>query len=77
MKLIGIVLARKNSQRLKNKNNYVIQNKKMINHTLDLLNISKNFFTNVIVSTDDKKILNSKKKVFKIHFFKKTKNICH
>ena len=63
MKLIGIVLARKNSQRLKNKHHCVIQNKKMINHTLDLLDISKNFFTNVIVSTDDKKILDSKKSI--------------
>ena len=73
MKLIGIVLARKNSQRLKNKHHYVIQNKKMINHTLDLLNISKNFFTNVIVSTDDKKILNSKKKYQKFIFLKRPK----
>ena len=73
MKLIGIVLARKNSQRLKNKHHYVIQNKKMINHTLDLLNISKNFFTNVIVSTDDKKILNSKKKYPKFIFLKRPK----
>ena len=29
MKLLGIILARKNSQRLKNKHHYVIQNKKM------------------------------------------------
>ena len=73
MKLLGIILARKNSQRLKNKHHYVIQNKKMINHTLDLLNISKNFFTNVIVSTDDKKILNSKKKYPKFIFLKRPK----
>ena len=73
MKLLGIVLARKNSQRLKNKHHYLIQNKKMINHTLDLLDISKNFFTNVIVSTDDKKILDSKKKYSKFIFLKRPK----
>ena len=73
MKLLGIVLARKNSQRLKNKHHYVIQNKKMINHTFDLLNKSKNFFANIIVSTDDKKILNSKKKYSKFIFLKRPK----
>tara|TARA_B100001057_G_scaffold457448_1_gene505735 strand:- start:690 stop:1394 length:705 start_codon:yes stop_codon:yes gene_type:complete len=73
MKLLGIVLARKNSQRLKNKHHCVIQNKKMINHTLDLLDVSKNFFANVIVSTDDKKILDSKKKYTKFIFLKRPK----
>jgi len=73
MKLLGIVLARKNSQRLKNKHHCIIQNKKMINHTLDLLNKSKIFFSNIIVSTDDKKILNSKKKYSKFIFLKRPK----
>ena len=44
MKILSLVLARKNSQRLKNKHHCTIENKKMINHTLDLLDNSKNFF---------------------------------
>ncbi len=73
MKLLGIVLARKNSQRLKNKHHYIIQNKKMIYHTFDLLNKSKKFFIDVIVSSDDEKILNAKKKYSKFIFFKRPK----
>ena len=61
MKILSLVLARKNSQRLKNKHHCTIENKKMINHTLDLLDNSKNFFFDVIVSTDDERILNTKK----------------
>jgi len=73
MKLIGIILARKNSQRLKNKHHCIIQNKKMINHTFDLLNNLKNSFIDIIVSTDDKKILNVKKKYPKFIFLKRPK----
>ena len=60
MKILSLVLARKNSQRLKNKHHCTIENKKMINHTLDLLDNSKNFFFDVIVSKYER-ILNTKK----------------
>ena len=42
----------------------------MINHTLDLLDNSKNFFFDVIVSTDDERILNTKKKYPNFIFLK-------
>ncbi len=71
MKILSLVLARKNSQRLKNKHHCTIENKKMINHTLDLLDNSKNFFFDIIVSTDDERILNTKKKYPNFIFLKR------
>ena len=63
MKLLAIVLARKNSKRLKNKHHLLIGNKSMIEYTFDFLN-NLNFFENIIVSTDDKKILSKVKKKY-------------
>jgi len=61
MKILAVILARKNSKRLKNKHHLKLGNKSLINHTFDLL--KKNLiFENIIVSTDDEKILNVVKK---------------
>jgi CMP-N-acetylneuraminic acid synthetase len=61
MKILAIVLARKNSKRIKNKNLVKVNKKKLIEYTFDLL--KNNFlFERVLVSTDDKKIIHLAKK---------------
>ena len=56
MKILAIVIARKGSKRLKNKHHLLLNKKKIICHTLDLLKQFKNF-EDVIVSTNDKEII--------------------
>ena len=72
MNLVGIVLARKNSKRLKKKKNLLIKKKKLINYTLDLLKRSKNF-SNIVISTDDEKIFKIAKKYPKFIVLKRPK----
>lgn len=57
-KILALVLARKNSTRLKNKNILILKNKPLINWTLDFLKKKKinKYFTDVFVSTDSLKI---------------------
>ena len=62
MKNLGIILARKNSQRLKNKNILKIKNLKLIEFTI-IAAIKSKKFKKIIVSSDDEKILNLKKKI--------------
>ena len=61
MKILAVIIGRKNSKRLKNKHHLLIKNKKVINYTLDLLKNFK-YFSKTIVSTDDKKIIQLIKK---------------
>ncbi len=74
MKILAVVIGRKNSKRLKNKHHLLIEKKKVINYTLDLLKQSKKF-TNIIVSTDDKKIIELTKKYPKFIPLKRPKNL--
>ncbi|CAO6124242.1 NeuA CMP-N-acetylneuraminic acid synthetase [Candidatus Pelagibacterales bacterium] len=59
-KILALVLARKGSIRLKNKNNLKLHNKPLIQWTFDKLNKKeiRKLFTNVLVSTDSLKIKN-------------------
>lgn len=74
MKLLAVVLARKNSRRLKNKHHLLINNKRMINHTFDLLKNMKKFH-DIVISTDDEKILAIAKKYKKFIILKRPKNL--
>ena len=56
MKILAIVIARKGSKRLKNKHHLLLNKKKIICHTLDLLKTLKKF-KDIIVTTNDKKII--------------------
>ena len=62
MKNLGIILARKNSKRLKNKNILTINNLKLIEFTI-IAAIKSKKFKNIVVSSDDKKILSLKKNI--------------
>lgn len=63
MKIIAIIPARKNSKRLKKKHHLELGGKSLIEHTFDLLKKNKLFF-NIIVSTDDEKIIKIVKKKY-------------
>ena len=63
-KILALVLAKKNSKRLKNKNIYKLGNKPLITWTFDTLkkkNI-KSLFTDILVSTDSSLIIKISKK---------------
>jgi N-acylneuraminate cytidylyltransferase len=61
MKILGVITARKNSRRLKNKNKKILGGKPLIQYTFDLVR-KVHFLCDVILSTDDKDILNLGKK---------------
>jgi len=71
-KFLGFIFARKNSRRLPKKNILKLGNKLLIEHTLIAASKSK-IFKEIIVSTDDEKILSLKKKYKKIIFLKRPK----
>jgi len=56
-----IILCRKGSKSIKNKNTQKISGKSLFRHTLDYAKKSK-YITNIVVSTDDKKIYEEAKK---------------
>ena len=60
-KIPCIILARKGSKSLKNKNLIKLNNKPLIQHSIDYAKKSK-FITNVVVSTDDLRIFKIAKK---------------
>ena len=72
MKNLGIIIARKNSKRLKNKNVLKIKKIKLIEFTI-LAAIKSKKFNQIVVSTDDKRILNLKKKYKSINFLNRPK----
>jgi len=74
MKNLGIILARKNSKRLKNKNILKISGLKLIEYTIKAAISSKKFYK-IIVSTDDPRILKLKFKYKSIFFHKRKKNL--
>lgn len=64
-KILALILARKGSTRLKNKNIKKINGKPLVQWTFEKLykkNIRK-LFTDVLVSTDSKKIINLAKNI--------------
>ena len=61
MKILAIIPARKNSKRIKNKNKILLKNKKLIEHTFLLTKKSK-LFTQILLTTDDEKLIKLSKK---------------
>lgn len=75
MKILAIIIGRKNSKRLKRKHHLLINRKKMIQYTLDLLNNNVKKFENIIVSTDDNKIIELTKKYPSFITLQRPKNL--
>ena len=65
-KIPCILIARKNSKAIKNKNRKIIGGKPLIEHSIDYLKKCKFVNDIIIISTDDKKIaeISKKKKMF-------------
>ena len=74
MKNLAIILGRKNSKRLKGKNLLKIGGKTLVERAIDNAIKSKKF-SKIIISSDDEKILNLKKKYNFIDFVKRKKNL--
>ena len=74
MKILCLIPARKNSSRLKKKNVLNFCGKPLFEWTL-IFSKKIKFFNKIVVSTDDEKILNYKKKYPKIEFLKRPKSI--
>ena len=74
MKILTIIPARSGSKRLKNKNRLNFGGKPLINWTIDFASKIKQL-NSTVVSTDDKTIIETKKKFKKIIFFKRQKKI--
>ena len=55
MSVVAIILARKNSKGLKNKNIKLLNGKPLIYHSIDILKKSR-LINDIIVSSDSKKI---------------------
>jgi len=61
MKILGIITARKNSKRVKNKNKKLLGSKPLIQYTFDIVK-KIDFLSNTILSTDDEDIFRIGKK---------------
>ena len=74
-KIPCILIARKNSKAIKNKNRKIFGGKPLIEHSINYLKKCK-FINDIIISTDDKKIaeISKKKKCFTI--FPRPKELC-
>ena len=74
MRNIAIIIARKNSKRLRGKNNLKINGVSLIIRTINSV-IKSKIFDIIILSTDDPKILKLKNKFKKIKFIKRKKSL--
>ena len=72
MKNLGVIIARKNSRRLKNKNILQISKIKLIEFTI-IAAIKSKKFHQIVVSSDDERILNLKKKYESVNFLDRPK----
>lgn len=63
-KILALILARKGSSRMKNKNVLILKQKPLVEWTFEKLNKEniRKLFVNILVSTDSRKILNISKK---------------
>lgn len=73
-KYLALILARKNSQRLKNKNVKVLGKKPLINITLDNLNKIRHLFVDILVSSDSK-LIEKHAREKKVVFIKRPKKL--
>ena len=71
---IGIIPARKGSVRIKNKNLMILNNKKLIEYTLEQA-IKTKGLDKILVTTDDERILKFSKKYKKVIFLKRNKKL--
>ena len=71
---IGIVLARKGSKSIKNKNLFKVNRKPLIQYTFEEA-IKSKLLSNIILSTDDKKIINLSKKFNIMNYGLRPKNL--
>lgn len=74
MRNIAIIIARKNSKRLRGKNNLKINGVSLIIRAINSV-IKSKIFDIIILSTDDPKILKLKNKFKKIKFIKRKKSL--
>lgn len=75
MKTIGIILARKGSKGLKNKNRLKINGKSLVEITIDNAKKSK-FLDDIIFSSDDKYLINLAKRKKILAPFKRPEHLC-
>jgi CMP-N-acetylneuraminic acid synthetase len=77
-KILALVLARKGSNRLKNKNLLILKNKPIIEWTFAKLNKKniRKLFVDVLISTDSQKILNLSKKYKFLSPWLRPKKLC-
>lgn len=73
-KIICFIFARKNSKRLPKKNTLKIGNLMLVEHTI-IAAIKSRIFNEIIVSSDDKKILDLNKKYKNLKFMKRPKKM--
>ena len=71
-KILGVVVARLNSKRLKNKNILRYKKKMLIEHTFESAKKSK-FIDNIILSSESEKIINLAKKLATMFLLKDPK----
>ena len=73
-KILGLITARAKSKRLESKNTLNLVGKPLFQWTVDQASLSK-YLDYVVISTDDKKIINYTKKLPKILTFKRSKKL--
>jgi len=73
--IIGIILARKNSKRIKNKNLVKLNNKPIISYSIECLKESK-LLKNIFISSDCKEIKKLSKK-YNVDCIDRPKNLCN
>ena len=74
MKILGIIPARGGSKGIKNKNIYPINGKPLIYYSIEKL-ISSKIFSELVLTTDSKKIINKCKKFHKLKIIKRPKKL--
>ena len=75
MKILSLILARKSSKKIKNKNKILFKKKKLIEHTF-ILSKRSNFFIDTLLSSDDEQIIKMAKKYKILAPWKRPKNLC-
>ena len=74
MKSLAIIIARKNSKRLTGKNNLSLGGKSLIKRAIECT-IKSNIYNEIVVSSDDEKILKLYKNFPQINFIKRKKKL--
>ena len=75
LEYLAIIPARSGSKRLKNKNKLIIKGKRIIEYTIQE-SLKSNYLNDIIVSSNDKKILALNKKYPSVKFVKRKESLC-